>query len=503
MMTPQMKYVVATVSIVLGLIALEVILINMLLSPPSDPFTASLLTSLRMLYVTVVIILPLGIIGVVAWTYLFLDFRQSSKTYGSAHFASRREVRQAGMKGTEKTHVVTNEEGSLFVLGNAHRMQIALDENRQEGHVLVVAPTQRGKTASIIIPNLLNERGKRSLVINDVKHELIDLTIGALAERHTCYILSPTRAAESNGYNPLAHVVPESLSDSRNLAECIVKNTGSSGKEPFWDNAARLLLTATILHLRVTEPQAPFSRLADICTLSLPEISDLITKSQSPLARRVGTSFVKNVANEVRLQSNIMTDMSTRLFDAMDPQIETVTSYDELDFHQLAEQPCVLFLHIPPHEATRLKWLSSCLIVQLVNYLSEHPHKMKISFYLDELSNMGYIPNYVEYISYIRSAGISFLQVIQDFGQLVRLYDEDGRDTLLANSGTKVFLSGVGQVEAEYASNLLGNATVHSQSRSESEGRETVSRTEVGRKLLNPDEIRSLSLWTQLVFIVC
>ena len=37
---------------------------------------------------------------------------------------------------------------------------------------------------------------------------------------------------------------------------CIVENTGTSA-EPFWDNAARLLLTATILHLHTSEPQAP------------------------------------------------------------------------------------------------------------------------------------------------------------------------------------------------------------------------------------------------------
>jgi type IV secretory pathway TraG/TraD family ATPase VirD4 len=568
------KYIVIAGGIVLLLIVLEIVFIGELFSPP-NMFD---MPGWQTLYTTVVILLACGIVGCIGWVWYLIRYAHQLGTYGTAHFASLRELRQGSVtkqplqkqsprfrlnlpKHITRTlfvvipltfvciawlwgafvaigvlvpilllvvpgsylifhepsksqkskdalsglsqvgeSVASPPEESTFSLGTAHGTEIFLLEEQQEGHVLIVAPTKRGKTAGIIIPNLLAEHGSRSLLINDVKHELIDKCIGAVAHYHDCYVFAPTRTAESTRYNPLAHVSPESLSDARNVAECIVRNTGSS-KEPFWDNAARLLLTAAVLHLRATEPEAPFSRLADICTKSLAEVSELIASSPSPLARRIGTSFVKNIAAEQRLQSNIMTDVATRLFDVMDPQIEAVTSYDELDFRQLGEKPSALFLHIPPHEASRLRWLSSCLIMQLINYLFEHPHKQRFAFYLDELANVGYIPSYLEYISYIRSAGIAFLQVIQDFGQLERIYEGHGKETILANSGTKVFLSGVGQVEAEYASRVMGETTVLARSENNQEGKTTTTYSETARKLMNPDEIRSLPMWSLLVFV--
>jgi type IV secretion system protein VirD4 len=574
------KYIAIAVIVGLLLIVLEVVFINLLSSPP-DMFNMLAVPGWQTLYTTIVILLACGIIGIIAWIWYLTTHTHQPGTYGTAHFASLRELRQGTItkqpvtkqhfrfrielpkhvtiilfvviplifsyiiwlwgiliaigalvpillfiipgsylifhepskpqataisKGTLSSLSQTEESmisppaESIFSLGIAHGTGIFLSEEQQEGHLLIVAPTKRGKTAGVIIPNLLAERGSRSLLVNDVKHELIDKCIGAVAHYHDCYIFAPTRSAESTRYNPLAHVTPESLSDARNVAECIVRNTGSS-KEPFWDNAARLLLTAAVLHLRATEPQAAFSRIADICTKSLPEVSDIITKSPSPLAQRIGASFVKNVAAEPRLQSNIMTDIATRLFDIVDPQVEAITSYDELDFPRLAEKPSALFLHIPPHEAARLRWLSSCLIMQLINYLFEHPHKQRFAFYLDELANAGYIPNYLEYISYIRSAGVAFLQVIQDFGQLERIYEETGKETILANSGSKIFLSGVGQVEAEYASRVMGETTVWARSENNNQEGKTVTYSEAARKLMNPDEIRSLPMWSLLVFV--
>src|SRR5262249_28289089 len=141
--------------------------------------------------------------------------------------------------------------------------------------------------------------------------------------------------------------------------------------------------------------------------------------------------------------------------------------------------------------------------MQLVNYLFENSHKRQFAFYLDELANAGYIPRYLEYISYIRSAGVSFLQVVQDFGQLERVYNGDGKDTILANSGTKVFLSGTGQMEAEYASRVMGDTTTWARSESEGEGnqRGTIGYSEAARKLMHPDEVRRLPIWSLLVLM--
>jgi type IV secretory pathway TraG/TraD family ATPase VirD4 len=50
--------------------------------------------------------------------------------------------------------------------------------------VLVCAPPGSGKSSGLIIPNILAERGTRSLVIVDPKSELLGLTCGAVS-RHS------------------------------------------------------------------------------------------------------------------------------------------------------------------------------------------------------------------------------------------------------------------------------------------------------------------------------
>ncbi|QBD82449.1 hypothetical protein EPA93_43330 [Ktedonosporobacter rubrisoli] len=483
------KYIAGACIIILLLLLGEIVVLSGLDSP--DPLTMLILPSWKTFYIALIVLFAAGIIATCVGLWFILSQEQRSDTYGTAHFATKREVRQAGV-----VVPVEDTQASYFRLGTYRGMEIGLSEEQSEKHILLVAPTGAGKTSTVIIPNLLRERGRSSLFINDVKHELIDLTIGAISQYHDCYIISPTLPQESNFYNPLAHVKPESLGDARNIAECLIRNSGFS-KEPFWDNVVRVLVTSTVLHLKATEPYASFGRVADICTSTLSEIVDLLTRSPSALARRVSSSFVRNVAAEPRLSSNIMTDVATRFFDAIDPGVEAVTSGDDLDFQRLTERPSAIFLHIPPHEATRLKWFSSCLIMQLINYMFENRKDLRFFFYLDELANIGYIPNYLEYISYIRSAGVALIQAIQDFGQLERLYEAHGKDTILANSNHKVFFGGVGQVEAEYVSKVIGDSTVLAHSHSQN--KQGVTYSEAARKLMNPDEVRMLPSGSMLV----
>jgi type IV secretory pathway TraG/TraD family ATPase VirD4 len=232
------------------------------------------------------VLIVIGLLFVVAILFDMLRHlikpRLRKDTYGTAHFATPREIRPLLTHPNDPTRLLIGTYGRTRALGLTHR--------QQESHVLLCAPTGKGKTSSIILPGLLREDGTRNLVINDVKGELVSKTLGALQQRYTCWLFSPTRVTESHRYNPLCHV--HGMEDAEDLAHCIVENTGTSA-EPFWDNAARLLLTATILHLRASEPQAPLSRMADLlCGMSLDEIVQEMMKSPSQLAREVAASFL-------------------------------------------------------------------------------------------------------------------------------------------------------------------------------------------------------------------
>ena len=347
------------------------------LNSPSSPTNqeqgpSSFFGSASFIGISVVVILILGLL----FFFLRRSARQFPTTHGSAHFATADKLKAAeSIVTTPRQELKAWNEAlargvppeSRLVIGTYDKKIIALSERQQESHVLLVAPTGKGETSGIIIPALLREFGSRSLFINDMKGELIGKTIGALAEHHTCFVFAPTHPSQSQYYNPLAHV--HSMEDAEDLAVSFVSNTGES-LESFWNNSAKLLLTATILHLVETEHNPPLSRLADIlCEASIPQVKALLITSPSVSARSIATSFINSLSLNERLTGSIMVEMATRLFPLKNPDIQRVTSANDIDFDRMVDTPTALFLSIPVSDTRRLKWLSSALIMQMIKRL--------------------------------------------------------------------------------------------------------------------------------------
>jgi type IV secretion system protein VirD4 len=418
-------------------------------------------------------------------------------TFGSAHFASQEEV--ADFLPSPQQLAAE----PYLLLGFYYTHLAALPQKRQESHVLLIAPTGQGKSSGIMIPGLLSETGARSLFINDTKSELVGACYGWLSQSHTCFILSPTKPENSHRYNPLAHVVD--MEDAEDLASAIVANTGES-KEAFWENTARLLLTASILHVKSVNPHVPFSTLIEMLTTNkLTDLQEMLTQSASLQARAVATSFIQSLSMNERLGGSIMVEVASRLFSMTNPAISAMTSDNEIDFDQFINTPTAIFLSVPASQATRLKWFGACFIMQLMKHLTrkaeETAHKRLLrpcALYLDEFGN-SVIPHFPQYISLVRSAGIALLMAIQSHDQLVKGYQEEGKNTILANATTHVVFPGCGLPETTYYSERLGETTVTVASKSHESPqaiifpRTTVTYSEAQRRLMTSDEIRRLS----------
>lgn len=407
---------------------------------------------------------------------------------GSARFASWWEIWRGGYAESRKK--------PRFVLGKSTLFQtVALTAKRMFENVIVLAPNGQGKTSRLIQPNLLQEKGDRSLLVNDTKGELYKTCGGVLSQRMSVTVFAPHRLDISAHYNPLMHVHNER--DAEDLARAWVENTGLS-QQTYWNDTAVLLIQAFTMHLHDTEPDAPFSRLADLLgATSIAQIYVVLSNSKSKSARDLGAKFMDNIKQNPQRAADIVSGMATRFMSLRDPDLRTLTATDpdplkNLDFQRLARVPQALFLWIDPPDVQRLKPVSACLITQLMNVLIRTSLHIDFVFYLDELCNAGRIPHYVNYISEMRAMGISFVQCVQDFGQLRREYGQDGLDTILSNSNTKIFLPGTGKKEAEYASELLGDMTVKTTSLSRGRYGATQRETLTSRRLMKPDEIRRM-----------
>lgn len=419
--------------------------------------------------------------------------RRNMTIHGTARWA------QPGEGGYGVNPRSQGTQGQL-VLGMYQGTMVALSEVQQQSHVLIVGPTGQGKTAQVIIPGLLNEPGTRSLFVIDPKNELVAKTAGAVSQRHRCWFFAPTQPQQSHYYNPLAHI--RTMEDAQDFAACWVANTGKS-RDPFWDRNTELLITAAVLHLRETEPDAPLSRLADLLAgQSYQQIRALFAGSPSRVARDIGNSFLQTLAMHEHLAAGILTGIGGRFFMLRSPNLETVTSRNELDFAAMIDRPTALYLSIPASAADRLRPLSACLTMQMfatwLTRAEQSPGNMlprAVACYLDEFANAGYIPHMTQWISMLRSTRVALILAIQDFAQLDKVYGQEDRKTILANATTHLVLPGVGQDEAKHYSERCGDTTVMQKSKTWG-GRSAfdvrVTNTPVRRRLINPDEIRTM-----------
>jgi type IV secretion system protein VirD4 len=127
---------------------------------------------------------------------------------------------------------------------------------------------------------------------------------------------------------------------------------------------------------------------------------------------------------------------------------------------------------------------------------SEHALPRGMACYLDEFTNIGHIPGFVDFISSARSKRIALLMATQSFSQLKACYGKEGAETIKNNAVTHLLLQGAGLQETRYYSKRIGNTTVVTGS-STSEGfgigtQRTWTQGKTQRRLLTPEELRTM-----------
>ena len=472
---------------------------------------------------------PHGILTPAGWTLIILliplivvvgSMRVlPTKAHGSADKARRRDTHRyhaplvlpqlPGLKALTALLPGQEKPGQYLLLGRYQGQSIGLSQKQQQENAVLTAPIGAGKTTLVILRNLLRETGLRSLFIADVKAELVRKAAGYLSEHYTVLVFAPGNAKLSNGYNPLKHV--KRIADAQNLADCWIKNTGISRNDDFWMKATRRLFIAAVLHLRATEPDAPFSRLADIlASTPYDEMKQILTTSLYGEARKEAIAAFSAMDKNERMAGGILADMGTRFDLMMDPDVKAATSYNDIDFAAMAVKPIALFLSIPPRDMERSQVLMATFIMQMFSEWSARAEKertgqlpMAIECYLDEFANLGYIYGLTGHLTTMRHIGVGLLIVLQAFTQLDERYSLPIRKTVLTNCTTHLLLPGAGQDECEYYSARIGDTTVSTTTINTTGSGLLAARNytqgETRRRLYTPDELRRMSEGTMLV----
>lgn len=171
--------------------------------------------------------------------------------------------------------------------------------------------------------------------------------------------------------------------------------------------------------------------------------------------------------------------------------------YDELQLDTLGDKKTALFLIMSDTDAT-FNFLISMVYTQIFNLLCEKADDVyggrlpvHVTCLIDEMANIGQIPNLEKLMATIRSREISAALVLQAKSQLKAIY-KDNADTIIGNCDSQIFLGGSEQTTLKDLNATLGKETIDMYNTGETRGqsqRYNMNYQKLGHDLMSIDEL--------------
>lgn len=327
---------------------------------------------------------------------------------------------------------------------------------------------------------------------------------------------------KSHCYNPFVYLRNDN--DIQRLVVNLFKNTtpkGSQTNDPFWDQAAMMLLLALIfyLHYEAPENEQNFSMVIEMIRAG--EVYEDNEEYQSPLDQlfdRLERSNPEHVAlkyyrsyrsGSAKTLKSIQISLLARLEKFNLDSLAGITHTDEMELWSLGEKKTAVFAVIPDNDSS-FNFIIGMLYTQLFQqlyYQADVVHggrlPIHVHFVMDEFANVALPDEFDKLLSTMRSREISVSIIIQNFAQLRALFDKQW-ESIAGNCDEFLYLGGNEQTPHEYVSKLLGRETIDTNSYGQSKGRGgsfTKNQQKSGRELMTPDEVRMLDNRYALLFI--
>jgi type IV secretion system protein VirD4 len=422
-------------------------------------------------------------------------------TYGSARWATKAEIRTAGLLGPDG-----------IVLGCLGRSYLRHDGPE---HVLCFAPTRSGKGVGLVIPTLLTWPG--SAIVHDIKGENWQFTAGCRARFGRVLLFDPTNSA-SAPYNPLLEVRrgDTEVRDVQNVADILVDPEGALERRNHWEKTSHSLLVGAILHVLYAEPDKTLAGVANF--LSDPERSIETTLRAMMTTPHLGDRPHPVVASAAReLLNKSENERSGVLSTAMsllglyrDPVVTKVTSRCDWRIDELVEgkRPVTLYLVVPPSDISRTKPLIRLILNQIGRRLTEElkVRSQRLLLMLDEFPALGRLDFFESSLAFMAGYGLKSFLIAQSLNQIEKAYGPN--NAILDNCHVRVAFATNDERTARRVSDALGMATELRAMKNYAGhrlspwlGHLMVSRQETARPLLTPGEVMQLPPTDELVLV--
>jgi type IV secretion system protein VirD4 len=381
-----------------------------------------------------------------------------------------------------------------LALGTVHgvvRPGLVVAERSQS--VVVIGPTQSGKTTALAVPAILAWEGP--VVAASVKSDLLRDTRHRRGERGRIWCIDPTGATgmRTSTWSPLTPCVawPGARRAAADLAET-AKADGTTADGEFWyATAAKLLAPLFFAAARAGRPMADVLRWVD--TQEAGEVSLILEQAGVPEALDAARA---SWCRDERTRSSVYTTAETILAPFADTADTPSDAFEPTD---LLGGPHTLYLCAPAHDQRRLRGYFSALTQQVLAHAfaqatrAGKPLDPPLLVVLDEAAHIAPLPELDGLAATCASHGIQLVTVWQDLAQVQARYGSRA-PTVLNNHRAKLFLPGIADPDTlDFASRLIGDeeVTTPSVTRDPTGGRSTTS-SPGPRRLLPPEDLRCL-----------
>ena len=460
---------------------------------------------------TVLILLGAYGMGIGIYISTARNYRRREE-HGSARWGSAKRVNKKYKdKAWEKNKILT-QNTAIGLNGRKHRRNL---------NVLVCGGSGAGKTRFYAKPNIMN--ANTSFVVLDPKGEILRDTGNLLKDKgYEIKVLDLINMEKSHCYNPFVYLHDDN--DIQKLVTNIFKNTtpkGAQTQDPFWDNAAMMLLLALIFYLHYEAPpeEQNFPMVLEMIragevmeendTYNSP-LDELFDRLETRSPEHIALKYYRNYrSGSGKTLKSIQITLVSRLEKFNLDSLAGITQTDDMELSDIGERKTAVFAVIPDNDSS-FNFIVGMLYTQLFQQLYykadiEHGGRLPVHvhFVMDEFANVALPDEFDKLLSTMRSREVSVSIIIQNLAQLKALFEKQW-ESIVGNCDEFLYLGGNEQSTHEYVSKLLGKETIDMNTYGQSRGRNGNYSTNwqiTGRELMTPDEVRMLDNKYALLFI--
>lgn len=432
--------------------------------------------------------------------------------HGSARWGSPSAVNKKYASKVKTENKILTQNVAIGLDGRKHQRNL---------NILCCGGSGAGKTRFFAKDNIMN--CNTSFVVLDPKGELLRDTGNLLESNgYVIKVVDLVNMDRSHCYNPFVYL--RSDNDIQRLVTNLFKNTtpkGTQTQDPFWDQAATMLLLALVFYLYYEAPPEEQNFPMVMEMIRAGEVREDDDEYQSPLdelfdrlerrnPEHIALKYYRSYhSGSAKTLKSIQITLISRLEKFNLTSLASITQHDEMELWSLGERKTAVFAVIPDNDSS-FNFIVGMLYTQLFQqlyYQADVVHvgqlPIHVHFVMDEFANVALPDEFDKLLATMRSREISVSIIIQNLAQLKALFEKQW-ESIVGNCDEFLYLGGNEQSTHKYVSELLGKETIDMNTYGQSKGRNGSYSTNwqlSGRELMTPDEVRMMDNRYALLFI--